>query len=96
MKVWALASPPSTLGGGFLAFAWGGGGLNTLLDARKRTFNLGAEELKRARKLSHTLQIITRRFKRAKWLQNPGRLGGPCTSERGTESAVAYKWAGWL
>ena len=30
------------LGGGLLAFEWGGGGLNTLLDSRKCTFNLGA------------------------------------------------------
>ena len=30
------------LTGGLLAFEWGGGGLNTLLDSRKCTFNLGA------------------------------------------------------
>ena len=30
------------LGGGLLAFEWGGGGLNTVLLSRKCTFNLGA------------------------------------------------------
>ena len=48
----------SLLGGGLLAFKWGGGGLNTLLDeSAPSTWVLG-----RARKLSHTLQIFTRRF----------------------------------
>ena len=31
------------LGGGILAFEWGGGVLNTLLDPQKCTLNLGAE-----------------------------------------------------
>ena len=42
------------LGGGLLAFEWGGGGLNTLLNSRQCTFNLGARGgLRRARKLGH-------------------------------------------
>ena len=51
------------LGRGILAFEWGGGGVNTLLNPRKCTFNLRAGVgLRRARKLSDTLQSITRRF----------------------------------
>ena len=54
------------LGGGLLVFERGGGGLNTLLDPQKCTFNLGAEGggggSGRARKLRHAFQIITKRF----------------------------------
>ena len=59
----------SLLGGGLLAFKCGGCGLNTLLDARKCTFSLGAlggggglGGQGSSVKLSHTLQIFTRRF----------------------------------
>ena len=51
------------IGGGLLAFEWRAGGLNTLLLSRKRTVNLGAGGgLGRAKKLGHTLHIITGRF----------------------------------
>ena len=59
----SLWASHSLLGRGLLAFEWGGGGLNILLDARKCTFNLDAAGgLRRARQLSHTLQIFTTRF----------------------------------
>ena len=45
---------------GLLAFEWGGGGLNTLLDRPQCTFNLGAGRgIRRARKLGYALHIIT-------------------------------------
>ena len=48
------------LGGGIFAFEWGGGGLKTLLSLTSCTLNLGARcGRRRARKLSHPLQIVT-------------------------------------
>ena len=74
------------LRGGILAFEWGGGGLNSLLDPRKCTFNLGARGgLTRAKKLGHPLQTII------------GQLNDPhsAISINNAQHIVDNTWTNW-